>query len=216
MTDVRHGASDSTSLWITGLTEYGSASSRNRCRRCRYDVACRQWRELTKELCNLRRGWAGGNLTPLPRPVLSWRATALAWTGPFSRVALTSGRNQCTDRLDEPTSPSQSCSAITRTITNSGSLQTGKYVHSSRCFPRNHFFVIMWLYAILLEKQHICMETTHQKIAWTWNRRSSSFWSASNMTCACRFTPHINAVSEIPSTCHLRAPARTRSKRRCE
>ena len=85
------------------------------------------------------------------------------------------------------------------------------HVHSSRCFPRNYFFVITWLYAILLEKQHICMETTHQKIAWTWNRRSSLFWSASNMTCACRFRPHLNAVSEIPSTCHLRAPARTRS-----
>ena len=40
-----------------------------------------------KEFCNLRRGWAGGNLTRLPRPVSSWRATALAWTGPSSRVA---------------------------------------------------------------------------------------------------------------------------------
>ena len=28
-----------------------------------------------------------GNLTRLPRPVSSWRATALAWTGPSSRVA---------------------------------------------------------------------------------------------------------------------------------
>ena len=32
-------------------------------------------------------GWAGGNLTRLPRPVSSWRTTALAWTGPSSRVA---------------------------------------------------------------------------------------------------------------------------------
>ena len=28
------------------------------------------------------RGWAGSNFTRLPRPVSSWRATALAWTAP--------------------------------------------------------------------------------------------------------------------------------------
>ena len=33
------------------------------------------------------RGLARGNLTRLPRPVSSWRATAFAWTGPSSRVA---------------------------------------------------------------------------------------------------------------------------------
>ena len=51
--------------------------------------------ELQRPLLTLRsegtsaqggRGWAGGNLTRLPRPVSSWRATALAWTG-SSRVA---------------------------------------------------------------------------------------------------------------------------------
>ena len=39
-----------------------------------------------KEFCNLRRGWAGGNLTRLPRLVSSWRATTIAWTGAFSRA----------------------------------------------------------------------------------------------------------------------------------
>ena len=43
--------------WITGLTEYGSASSRNLCRSCRDDVACREWREFMKEVRNFRRGW---------------------------------------------------------------------------------------------------------------------------------------------------------------
>ena len=74
-----------------------------------------------------------------------------------------------------------------------------------------------WWYSVSLKKQHMCMETTHKNVSWIWNRRSFSFWSASNMTCACRFTPLLNAVSEIPSTtCHLRAPARTLSKRQCE
>ena len=44
-----------------GLTEFGSASSRNRSRSCRDDVACGEWREFMKEVCNLRRGWAGGS-----------------------------------------------------------------------------------------------------------------------------------------------------------
>ena len=36
-----------------------------------------------KEDRDLLRGWARGNLTRLPRPVTSWSATALAWTGLF-------------------------------------------------------------------------------------------------------------------------------------
>ena len=40
------------------LTEYGSASSRNRSKSHRDDVASREWREFMKEFCNLRRGWA--------------------------------------------------------------------------------------------------------------------------------------------------------------
>ena len=44
------------------------------------------------------------------------------------------------------------------------------------------------------------------------DRRSLSILSANDMTCACRFTLLLNAFSEMPSTCHLRASVRTRSK----
>ena len=65
--DARVKSGDPRAVRVSGLGNTGQTAERRSC--------------VTSE------GWAGGNFTRLPRPVTSCSATALAWTGPSSRVA---------------------------------------------------------------------------------------------------------------------------------